>query len=69
MSDEKVFSDGETFVKLSDLLPLVIEAVVDSRFKYLKELEYENHRQARKILDEEYKPAVEKLKQIIEILT
>jgi hypothetical protein len=66
MSDEKVFSDGETFVKLSDLLPLVLEAVVDSRFKYLKELEYENHRQARKILDEEYKPSVEKLKQILE---
>jgi hypothetical protein len=69
MGEEKVFFDGETFVKLSELLPLVIESVVDSRFKYLKELEYENHRQARKILDEEYKPSVEKLKQIIEIIT
>ena len=67
MSD-KVFSNGETFVKMSDLLPLVIEAVVDSRFKYLKELEYENHSHARQILEQEYKPAVEKLEQILEII-
>jgi len=69
MSNEKVFSNGETFIKLSDLLPIVIETIVDSRFKYLKELEYENHHLARKVLEEEYKPSVEKLKQIIEILT
>ena len=56
------------FVNYSELLPIVLEAVIDSRYKYLKELDYENHVYARKILDNEYKPAVKKLKEILEII-
>ena len=56
------------FVKYSELLPIVLEEVIDSRYKYLKELDYENHVYARKILDNEYKPAVKKLKEILEII-
>lgn len=66
---KKIYSDGETFVSLQELLPVVLEAVIDSRFKYLKELEYENHRHATKVLKEEYEPSVKKLKQILEILS
>ena len=62
----KTYSDGKVFVEISELLPIVLEAVIDSRFKYLKEMEYENVRYAHKILEEEYKPSVEKLKQILE---
>lgn len=65
---KKIYSDGETFVLLQELLPVVLEAVIDSRFKYLKELDYENHKCARTILEEEYKPAVEKLQKILEII-
>jgi len=64
----KIYSDGKTFVEYSELIPVVLEAVIDSRFKYLKELDYENHRHANKILEEEYKPSVEKLKKILEII-
>lgn len=64
----KTYSDGEVFTQYSELLPIVLEAVIDSRYKYLKELDYENHSYARKILEEEYKPSVEKLKQILEVI-
>jgi len=64
----KIYSDGQVFIPTSELLPIVLEAVIDSRFKYLKELEYENHSHARQILEQEYKPAVEKLEQILEII-
>jgi hypothetical protein len=64
----KTYSDGKVFVEISELLPTVLEAVIDSRFRYLKEMEYENVRYASKILEEEYKPSVEKLKQILEII-
>ena len=56
------------FIKYSELLPVVLEAVIDSRFKYLKEMEYENVRYAHKILENEYKPAVKKLKEILEVI-
>lgn len=62
----KIYSDGEVFVKISELLPRVLEEVIDSRYKYLKELDYENHSYARQILENEYKPSVEKLKNILE---
>jgi hypothetical protein len=62
----KIYSDGQIFTPTSKLLPIVLEAVIDSRFKYLKELEYENHSYARQILENEYNPAVEKLKQLLE---
>lgn len=52
--------------KLSELLPVILETIIDSRIKYLKELDYENHWHASKILENEYKPAVEKLQQLIE---
>jgi hypothetical protein len=64
----KTYSDGKVFVEISELLPTVLESVIDSRFRYLKEMEYENVRYASKILEEEYKPAVKKLKQILEII-
>lgn len=64
----KIYSDGKVFIEYSELFPRVLEAVIDSRYKYLKELDYENHSYARKILEEEYKPAVEKLQQILEVL-
>lgn len=58
--------DPVYFVKFSELLPRVLEEVIDSRYKYLKELDYENHSYARQILENEYKPSVEKLKNILE---
>jgi hypothetical protein len=61
-------NDDKLYIKYSKILPIVLEAVIDSRFKYLKELEYENHSHARQILEQEYKPAVEKLEQILEII-
>jgi len=66
---KKIYSDGQVFIEYSELLPIVLEAVIDSRYKYLKELDYENHVYARQILEEEYKPSVEKLRQILEIIT
>lgn len=44
----------------------VLELMIDSRYKYLKELEYENHRYASKILEEIYNPAVEKFIETLE---
>ncbi len=61
-------ADDQVFIKYSELLPIVLEAVIDSRYKYLKELDYENHTYARQILDNEYKPAVKALKDILEII-
>lgn len=66
---QKIYSDGQVTSKLTELLPKVLEEVIDSRYRYLKELDYENHIYARRILDEEYKPAVNTLKKIIETLT
>ena len=53
-------------LQYSDVLTKCIESMIDSRFKYLKELEYENHTYARDILEKEYKPSVELLKSIVE---
>jgi len=65
----KIYSDGDqVFIKYSELLPVVLEAVIDSRYKYLKELDYENHSYARQILENEYKPSVKKLTEILEII-
>lgn len=65
----KIYSDGDqVFIKYSELLPVVLEAVIDSRYKYLKELDYENHNYARQILEKEYKPSVKKLTEILEII-
>jgi hypothetical protein len=43
-----------------------LELMIDSRYKYMRELEYENHRFASKILEEIYNPAVEKFIEILE---
>lgn len=64
----KISSDDQVFVKYSEILPIVLEAVIDSRFKYLKEMDYENHSYARQILENEYKPSVKKLQQILDII-
>jgi hypothetical protein len=61
-------NDDKLYIKYSEILPIVLEAVIDSRYKYLRQLDYENHRYAREILEQEYKPSVEKLKQILEII-
>ena len=68
LNNEKVYSDGTMFVKISEVLPSLIADVVDSRYKYLKELDFENHKYARKILEEEYNPAVERLSKILETI-
>jgi hypothetical protein len=60
--------DGQVFIPTSELLPIVLEAVIDSRYKYLKELDYENHNYARQILENEYKPSVKKLREILDII-
>jgi hypothetical protein len=44
----------------------VLEVMIDARYKYLRELEYENHRYASKILEEIYNPAVEKFIETLE---
>jgi hypothetical protein len=44
----------------------VLEIMIDARYKYLRELEYENHRYASKTLEEIYNPAVEKFIEILE---
>lgn len=64
----KMYSEDELVVKYSEILPIVLEAVIDSRYKYLKELDYENHNYARQILENEYKPSVKKLKEILDII-
>jgi hypothetical protein len=61
-------TDEVSFVKYSELVPIVLEAVIDSRYKYLKEMDYENHSYARQILENEYKPSVKKLKEILDII-
>jgi hypothetical protein len=63
-----MYSEDELVVKYSEILPIVLEAVIDSRYKYLKELDYENHNYARQILENEYKPSVKKLKEILDII-
>lgn len=44
----------------------VLEVMIDARFKYLRELEYENHSYARKIREDIYDPAVEKFIETLE---
>jgi hypothetical protein len=65
----KTYSEDHLIVKYSEILPIVLEAVIDSRYKYLKEMDYENHSYARQILENEYNPSVKKLKEIIDIIT
>ena len=50
----------------ADLIDELIEKVIDSRYKYLKELDYENHRHAAEIKEKLYKPAVKLLIETIE---
>jgi hypothetical protein len=62
----KTYNEEKLLVPVSEVLPKVLENVIDARFKYLKELDYENHRYARQILEEEYKPAVKLLKELMQ---
>lgn len=50
----------------AETITLVLQEIIDSRYKYLKEIDFENRSYAKTILENEYKPAVEKLKQILE---
>lgn len=52
--------------KKNEEISTILERIIDSRFKYLHELRFENHRLARHILENEYNPEVEKLKKILE---
>lgn len=56
---------SENSNKLEEI-PTILEKIIDSRFRYLHELRFENHRLARHILESEYDPEVEKLKKILE---
>ena len=51
-------SEEQIFVK-------ALENIIDARFKYLKELEFENHSYASKILEKEYNPALEELLKVV----
>lgn len=52
----------------SDEIIEALEKVIDIRYQYLKELDYENHSYGNKILKEKYIPAVEKLKKALDNL-
>jgi hypothetical protein len=43
-----------------------LEEVIDSRYKYLKELDFENHKYASEIKEKLYKPAVKSLIEALE---
>lgn len=44
----------------------ILETIIDSRYQYLKELDYENHKYAGKIREEKYEPALKELMEILE---
>jgi hypothetical protein len=50
----------------ADLIVELLEEVIDSRYKYLKELDFENHRCASEIKEKLYKPAVKSLIKALE---
>lgn len=50
----------------ADLIVELLEEVIDSRYKYLKELDYENHRHAAEIKEKLYKPAAKLLIEALE---
>ena len=50
--------------KIEELLDIV-EKMIDTRFRYLKERDFENHRCASKIKKEEYTPLKEGLVKIL----
>lgn len=49
----------------SEKIIQLLETIIDSRYNYLKELDYENHKHARKIKNEVYEPALNELVNII----
>lgn len=44
----------------------LLEAIIDTRYQYLKELDYENHKYASKIKEEKYEPVLKELMEILE---
>jgi hypothetical protein len=65
----KISEEETIIIKNSELVTLAIEAMIDARFNYLREKEYENHTIANKIIKEEYEPALKVLKKILEKTT
>jgi len=55
----KTSIDSQVFITL-------LEQIIDARFKYLKELEYENNSYAYDLKVNEYDPLVKKLLDILE---
>lgn len=55
----KKSSNSEEFIKL-------LEQMIDYRYEYLKEKEFENHHYAYSILEKYYNPTVEKILEILE---
>ena len=49
---------------VSDILQAV-EKMIDARYEYLQEKNYENHYHSRKILEEKYNPCKEILEQLL----
>jgi hypothetical protein len=50
--------------KVSDILEAV-EKMIDARYEYLQEKNYENHYHSRKVLEEKYNPCKEILEQLL----
>lgn len=44
----------------------LFETIIDIRYQYLKELDYENHKYASKIKEEKYEPALKELMEFLE---
>lgn len=50
----------------SEVIITLLEQIIDIRYKYLKELDYENHAYARQIIEEQYRPVVKKFIELID---
>lgn len=50
----------------SEELITLLERMIDFRYEYLKEKDMENHRYAYRILQDNYRPVVEKLLEVLE---
>lgn len=62
----EIYNKAESSVNYPEEISTILESIIDSRFKYLHEMQYENHKLARHILETQYNPSVEKLKKILQ---
>lgn len=51
--------------KQIDQILEALEKMIDARYEYLQERNYENHYHSRKILEEKYNPCKELLEQLL----